>query len=316
MPTGNKQELLELQGMLARGNVEDAHEVIAEGDISPMLFNDVGYALAYYAVCNNQPACLHMLAAPDVGVDLQAPCSSPKLEGATPAHVAVSNDLPDCIRTLHELGVDMERPADKLGNHPAKIAVAKGSASCLAPLQTAGVDLDAYSDKHGCKLAFFAAAQDHPHVLTELARLGVALDKVCDRLGFTPACYASTHNTRASLMALYDAGVDLSAPCDRWGGRPVKYAVLESANDCLKALYLAGVDLRAPCDKYGASPCEFALAQGNDEAAELIDKMLLPAEQKPWKCKGCSVENKPAAEFCQLCGEPCGSNPERVLVPH
>ena len=94
------------------------------------------------------------------------------------------------------------------------------------------------------------------------------------------------------------------------------YAVLESANDCLKALYLAGVDLRAPCDKYGASPRMFALAQANDEAAELIDKMLLPVEQKPWKCKGCSVENEPAAEFCQLCGEPCGPNPERVMVPH
>ena len=56
--------------------------------------------------------------------------------------------------------------------------------------------------------------------------------------------------------------------------------------------------------------------QANDEAAELIDKMLLPVEQKPWKCKGCSVENEPAAEFCQLCGEPCGPNPERVMVPH
>ena len=103
-----------------------------------------------------------------------------------------------------------------------------------------------------------------------------------------------------------DAGVDLGAPCDRWGGTPAKYAVLEEQPECLKALFLAGVDLRAPCDPYGAPPRALALTQESHELVALIDAMLLPPEQKPWKCRACSVENRAAASECELCGEPAG----------
>ena len=71
-------EVLEVQRMLAAGRAEDARQSIVDGGLQAMSFNNVGYSLAHYAVANNRPECLRMLASPEIGADLQSPCSVPK----------------------------------------------------------------------------------------------------------------------------------------------------------------------------------------------------------------------------------------------
>ena len=319
MPRGGgaeSQELIEVQQCLAAGNAEDARDMLELGYApSPMGFNQSGLSLAHYATVGESAECLQLLA--EVGVDLQAPCSSPKLDGATPAAVACREDLPEAMEALLQLGVDAARPCDKFGARPAKVAAINGSVGCLKALHTAGVELRGLAgDRHGASLLFYAVTGAQAAAITALGECGLDCAAVCDRLGFTPACYAATQDTTECLEALRDAGVDLGAPCDRWGRTAARYCVAEDQAASLKLLYLQGVDLRAGCDDAGKPPRALAEADEMPHLVELIDAMLLPLEQKPWKCKQCELENKCEVKSCILCGASRGSNPDRVLVPH
>ncbi|CAM9214601.1 unnamed protein product [Laminaria digitata] len=66
--------------------------------------------------------------------------------GATPAHVAASFDNAEALKTMHELGVDIDRQ-DKMGETPAHKAARSHHVRSLEFLQAVGADMNTPNDE-------------------------------------------------------------------------------------------------------------------------------------------------------------------------
>ena len=194
--SGESHELIELQQCLKGGDTEGARDMLELGYVkSPMGFNQSGFSLAHFATMGESAECLKLLA--EFGVDLQQPCSSPRLDGATPVAVACREGLSKALQALLDLGVDCTRPCDGHGSAPAMIAARNGSIGCLEVLRTAlgQPALVETVDRHGASLFFHAVCTAQAQALTALHEAGLDAAAPCDRLGFTPACYAATQDS-------------------------------------------------------------------------------------------------------------------------
>ena len=220
----DREEIVALQNALSSGDIDTARKMIVEKNCSPQDFNSIGYAPVYYAAKSNKNGVggirmLHF----EFGVDVNQPCAHLRLDGDTPAKIAVCAGAVNVLKELHALGTDLAAPCDKFGNSTAKFAVTSDQPECLKLLQEiGGVDVKSVYDEYGNSLAFYATHKGQGDTLRMLAELGLDVSKVCDHYGYTPAAYAAIVETQECLQVLQSLGVDLSLPCDKYGNTPAK----------------------------------------------------------------------------------------------
>lgn len=195
---------------------------------------------------------------------------SPNNDGMTPVFVAAENGQVDVIKTLADMGADLNT-ADNDGATPVCVAAGSGQVCAVEILAELGADIHICTS-NGTTPTYVAAHQGHEAVIRVLAKLGADLNAP-NYNGITPIYIASQEGHVNVIRALAELGADLKfgtvATNDDFPSSPVYIAAQEGHVEVLYAFSELGVDVNTPLDD-GTTPMHVAAAANRVDVINML----------------------------------------------
>jgi ankyrin repeat protein len=195
-------------------------------------------------------------------------------EGESCIHWAVGDGHLDAVRTLIELGADVNIPAKRGGVSPIQIAAGMGNEDMVKLLLQFGATID-MKDTSMSTPIHAAASAGHNSMLNFLAERGADISSG-DAIGQTPMHKAAIRGYSETLIALAKLGADVNAP--RLDGvRPIHLAAEEGHIEVVATLARLGADCDISCgtqgDIAGMRPIHMAAIKGHVELIRALYKL-------------------------------------------
>jgi ankyrin repeat protein len=230
------------------------------------------------------------------GANVNAPT-----QGFTPVAIAAQVGHVDVIKTLADLGADVNTPSND-GFTPVAIAAQKGRVDAIKTLVDLGADTNTPTND-GCTPVFRAAQLGHVDVIKILANLGANVNTP-NNDGFTPVFVAAQDGHVDAIKTRVDLGANVNTPSNT-GDTPVLIAAQNGCVDVIKVLYKLGADMAPTAAKFTA--LNVAKVSVQAEAVVLIEKILNKITSECELC-GCSTKRLSKCSRCEkarYCSREC-----------